>query len=219
MENDVGMGLFEGFFQRRILFFAQIGGDIFGAGDNTSEREAGLGIGGDVIGDGFGPLVIADDDGTEGGFTTMFESEIASKANNAAENAEEEKTGDGGIDGHNADWKKVKFEEEIDGNDSHHADERGAKEAGNFGPAAAAEENGLFIEAEAGENDEVDWDEGEHGKDEATGVGGEVEGALIEVGAHEIGHQKGEDDREGVPQNEEDVEDHTKIPFHKYIIS
>jgi len=213
------VSLFEGFLQRRILFFTEVSGDIFGASDNTGEREAGFGVGSDVIGDGFGSLVVADDDSTEGGSVAVFKSKIAHETDEAAENTEEEEAGDGGVESHNTDWEKVELEEEVDGDNSHHADERGTKEASNFGPATATEKDGLFIEAETGKNEDINWNEREHGEDKTTGIGSEVEGALVEMGTHEIGHQKGEDDRESVPQDEENVEDYTKVPFHKYIIA
>lgn len=199
LENDVGASLFEGFFERRILLFAEVGGDVFGAGDDASERKAGFGIGSDVIGDGLGTFIITDDDGAKGSFTTVFEGEIANKTDEAAEKTEEQEAGEGGIDGHDTDWEEIEFEEEIDGNDSHHTNKRGKKEAGDLSPAAAAQEDGFFVEAEAGENDDVNWDEREHGENETAGIGGEVERALVEMGAHEIGRQKGEDNRKSVP--------------------
>lgn len=140
------------------MLAAKIGRDIFSTSDNAGKCEAGFWISGDVISDRLGGFVIANYDGTKGGFATVFEGKIAYKTNETTEKTKQNKTSNGGINRHHADWEKVEVEEEVDGNDGHHTDERGKKEAGDLSPAATTEKDGFFVKAEAGENNDVNRD-------------------------------------------------------------
>lgn len=84
LEDDVGAGFFEGFFERGILFAAEVLGDELGGGDDTGEREAGFGEGGDVVGEGFGGFGAADDEGTQSGLAG-FHGEVTDGADGGAE--------------------------------------------------------------------------------------------------------------------------------------
>lgn len=76
----------------------------------------------------------------------------------------------------------------------------------DFDPAAAAGEGGFFVEAEGGHDDNVNWNEPNHREDKLPGVRDEVEGALVEVGAHEVGKQKRRQNGTGVTKNQKNVE-------------
>ena len=121
-----------------------------GGGDDTGEREAGFGEGGDVVGEGFGGFGAADDEGAQSGLA-RFHGEVTDGADGGAEKQEQEEVGDDGVERHNADGKEIKIKAEAVGDDGHDADDGDEEEATVFGPAVAAEENGLAVEAEGSE--------------------------------------------------------------------
>lgn len=96
---------------------------VFGARNNAREAKAGLGVSGDVISEIFGVRRIADDDGFKSGTTIMLEGDTARNANGLAEQTEEDKARDHGIESHDANWKKIDVEEKIIGNNRHDADD------------------------------------------------------------------------------------------------
>lgn len=189
LKDDVGTGFFQGFLERGVLLAPEILGDEFGGGDNAGEAEATLWIGGDVVGEVFGVFCAADNDGTEGG-TGIFEGEAANGADGATEEAEEEKTREDLVESEDTDWKEVEIEEKITGDDRHHADEGGEKEAADLAPTTIMEKDGFAIETEGGQDEEIDWDHNDHGEHELARISLEVKGALIEMGTHEVADEK-----------------------------
>lgn len=149
LEDDVGFGLFEGLFERGILATAKVFGDVFGTGDHAGKTKTGFGIGGDIIGEIFGVATIADDDGLESGATIALEGDATSGADGLAEETEEEKAREDGIESHDANREKVDLEEKVVSDNRHDADDGGEKKPANLGPAVAAQENGFAIEAES----------------------------------------------------------------------
>ncbi len=162
LENDVGLSLLEGFFQRGKLLAAEVFGNVFAARDNADEAEAGLGISCQIVGERFGIRIVADDDNSLGGAAIFLEGEEANPADGAAKNTEESEAAENGVEGHDTDRKKVDFEEEVVSNDGHHADQRGEEKLTDFAPTTAAGEGGFFIQAEGGHDDNVDRDKPDH---------------------------------------------------------
>lgn len=145
LENDVGLSLLEGFFQRGELLAAEVFRDVFAARDNADEAEAGLGVSRQIVGERFGIGIVADDDNSLGGAAIFLEGEEANPADGAPEDTEQSETAEDGVEGHDADWEKVDFKEEVVSNDGHHADQRGEEKLADFAPTTAAGEGGFLI--------------------------------------------------------------------------
>ena len=137
LEDDVGAGFFEGFLERGILLAAKILGDEFGGGNHAGKGEAGFGEGGDVVGEGFGGLGAADDEGAESGFAG-FHGEMADGADSHAEEIKEEEVGDDRVESEDASGKEIDVEAEAVGDDGHDTNDRDKEETAVLGPAVAA---------------------------------------------------------------------------------
>lgn len=158
LENDIWFCAAEGFFQRGELFPAEIFRDEFCAGNNASERKTALGKSGNVVCEIFGVFRATDDHGAEVS-ATVAQGEAASEPDNAAKETEEDEASDDRIEGHDAHGEKIDLEEKIIGDNGHDTDDTGEKEATDFLQTSATEEDGFFIEAKRGEDENIDREE------------------------------------------------------------
>lgn len=187
------------------MFFAQVLRNVFGARNHANEIETGFGKSGDIIGEIFGVFTITDNNGALGG-ATIFQSMSTNSADGAAEETEADKTSKDDINRHDANWEKVNMEEEVVGDDSHDTDDGGEQEAAEFGPATATQKNGLLVKSKRGHDNNIDWEQPNHREGKLERFSLEIEGALVEMSAGEIGHQKGEENRDSVSEDEKNVE-------------
>ena len=120
-----GLVLPQGFFEGGELLTAKVFRDVFCPGDDANKAETGFGIGGEVVGKGFGVAAAADDDDFEGGATVFLQGENASPADKATEKTKEGEATEDGVKRHNTDREKINVKEEVVANDSHHTNKGG----------------------------------------------------------------------------------------------
>ncbi len=156
LNNDIRLGFFESFFQGGILFATEIFGNILTGGNHSGQSETRFGKGRDVIGEILSVFAATDDDSAEDA-TVGREKEATNETNEATKKTEEDKARKDGVESHDANWEKINFEEEIVRNNRHHTDNRDKKETADFRPAILAKEDRFAIEAEGGDDDEINW--------------------------------------------------------------
>ena len=159
-------------------------------GDNAGEAIATFGHGGDIIGEIAGVFVVADNDGALHGVVVFKELADEEADGDAFDEEEKEAQGDG-HEGNDANRKEAFVDEEIIDNQGADGEDGGEKKAETLGSAGGAKENGLFIEAEGGQNNKHDWDEEDDAEGKVGELGGENIGAGVDVNANEIGGGEG----------------------------
>lgn len=196
------------------MFAAEIFRDVFSTSDDATKPEARLGIGGNIIGEIFGILTIANNDDAQGG-AAAFEKGVAYKPDGATKDAEQNKAGTNSIKSHDTNREKIHLEKKTKSNNSHGTDERGEKKMANLASAITIRKNISLIKTKSGENEDIERDHDEHGDDELPRGSLEIKWALIKMSADEISSQKGEGDGASVTKDKKSVEDQPGIAFHE----
>ena len=101
LKNDVGLGVAKSVFDGGVLFVQEVFREVFARGNDADELIAGLGGGGNVVGEVVGVFVVPYDDGAKGA-VAVTKTEIANEPEDGAVEDEEEEAKNKRVEGDGA---------------------------------------------------------------------------------------------------------------------
>ena len=113
----------------------------------------------------------------------MAEDAATEEFDESANESKREKADWGGVDGDGADRKKVGGEEEIDGDDSHEADDTGDGETPKFGEARTIKNDLARIKSKSEKNENPERKENDDGEEKFFEIDSEIIWARVEIDA------------------------------------
>jgi len=158
LKDDVGPSVAEGVFDGGVLLIYEVLGEVFAGGNDADELIAGLWCRGDEIGKVVGVFAIPYYYRAKG-TVAVAKAQVADETENGAIEHEEKEAKNERVDSNGANWEKVGRAEEVEGNDSHDANDGGDEKVANFPAARLTSENVFRIKAEGSQDDNPDRDE------------------------------------------------------------